>query len=94
MADPEKAHNRATRLAATSHMHYVYDAEDWKSVDAQIKEDLSSEQVNGRLCHDGVGVPSVTTIYRHVNRDKELKAHLRHGKGGGCRDPQPPTTSP
>ena len=78
--DPEKAHNRATRLAATSHVHYVYDAEDWKIVDAQIKDDLSPEQVNGRLSSDGVGVPCVSTIYRHVKCDKELRSHLRHGK--------------
>ena len=78
--DPEKADNRATRLAATSHVHYVYDAEDWNIVEEHIREDLSPEQVNGRLSHDGMGVPSVTTIYRHVKRDKELKAHLRHGR--------------
>lgn len=78
--DPEKAHNRATRQAATSHVHYVYDAEDWKIVDAQIKDDLSPEQVNGRLSSDGVGVPCVSTIYRHVKCDKELRSHLRHGK--------------
>ncbi|MBR2681080.1 MAG: IS30 family transposase [Exiguobacterium sp.] len=79
--DPEKAQNRAKVLASTSHVHYKYGAEDWKIVETHIKDDLSPEQVNGRLSRDGMGVPSVTTIYRHVKRDNELKAeHLRHGK--------------
>lgn len=78
--NPESAQNRADRLATTSHVHYIYGANEWKIVETHIKDDLSPEQVNGRLSRDGMGVPCVTTIYRHVKRDKELKAHLRHGK--------------
>lgn len=77
---PENAQNRASRLAATSHVHYIYSAKDWKMVETLIRDDLSPEQVNGRLSRDGMGVPSVATIYRHVKCDKELKSHLRHGK--------------
>lgn len=77
---PEKSQERADRLAATSHRHYAYGKNDWKAVDEKIREDLSPEQVNGRMKLDGMGVPSVTTIYRHVKKDKDLKMHLRHGK--------------
>lgn len=78
--DPVKFQKRADYLAATSHLHYDYDDEDWKIVDKKIMNDNSPEQVNGRLSKEGVRVPSITTIYRHVNKDKDLKKHLRHGK--------------
>ncbi|PBC66355.1 IS30 family transposase [Fibrobacter sp. UWS1] len=78
--DPVKSQERADLLAATSHLHYDYDEDDWKIVDGKIKEDYSPEQVNGRAKLDGMGVPSVATIYRHVNKDEDLKKHLRHGK--------------
>ena len=78
--DPVKSQQRADYLAATSHLHYSYDDDDWKIVDKRIMKDDSPEQVNGRLSKEGVKVPSTTTIYRHVNKDKDLKNHLRHGK--------------
>ena len=78
--NPEKSQERADRLAATSHRHCTYGESDWKIVDEKIREDLSPEQVNGRMKLDGMGVPSVTTIYRHVKKDMDLKKHLRHGK--------------
>ena len=78
--DPVKSQERADLLAATSHLHYDYDEDDWKIVDGKIKEDYSPEQVNGRAKLDGMGVPSVATTYRHVNKDEDLKKHLRHGK--------------
>ena len=78
--DPVRSQKRADYLAATSHLHYEYDDEDWKIVDKKIMNDDSPEQVNGRLSKEGVRVPSITTIYRHANKDKDLKKHLRHGK--------------
>lgn len=59
--DPETSQERAETLASTSHRHCTYGENDWKAVDEKIREDLSSDQVNGRMKLDGMGVPGVTT---------------------------------
>lgn len=78
---PYKASQLASERQRMGHVHRKFGKEVWQKIDEMIREDLSPEQVSGRLKLEGNTAPSVETIYQHVWRNKglggDLFVHLR-----------------
>jgi len=74
----EQANGRRSRSRRKSH----FTAADWKLIADLLRDDLSPEQVSGRLRHEGRLHVSHETIYQHIWSDKrcggQLYRRLRH----------------
>lgn len=78
---PSTADDLARWRRSRSRRNQRISEENWRIVEAQIREDWSPEQVSGRLQADGVLSVSHETIYLHIWADKKrggsLHTHLR-----------------
>jgi transposase, IS30 family len=74
----QKANGRRSR----SRRNRQYTAEHFAPIERMLREDLSPEQIVGRLGLEGVGVMTHETIYLHIWADKESGGTLwRHLRG-------------
>jgi transposase, IS30 family len=78
---PSTADDLARWRRSRSRRNQRISEEDWRIVEAQIREDWSPEQVSGRLQAEGIVSVSHETIYLRVWADKKrggsLHTHLR-----------------
>lgn len=92
---PKQAQEKAEARREGKPRRVKFCGEYWGTVDAMIRQDLSSEQIAGVLKANGAPVTiSHEWIYRHIERDRKagggLHRHLRgwrprrrrHGQGG------------
>jgi transposase, IS30 family len=74
----ENTNGRRRRSRRNSH----FTAEDWRLIERLLGEDLSPEQISGRLREEGGLEISHETIYKYIWKEKEqggeLYLHLRH----------------
>lgn len=79
--EPLKAQKTAEYRKTRSHIHYKYTIDTWKKVTSLLYDDLSPEQVSGRLKKLELSSPSVERIYTYIWEQKgngyEIHTHLR-----------------
>lgn len=77
---PSKAQERTNGRRSRSRRNSHFTQDDWKLIDGLLRDDVSPEQITGRL--EGLLKVSHETIYKHVWYDKrqggDLHRHLRH----------------
>lgn len=74
----QKAQERANGRRSRSRRRSQFTIEQWCLVETLLREDLSPEQVSGRMRSDGTLSMSHETIYQFVLRDKREGGNLFH----------------